>query len=389
MMTTAMRTPFLSLPTPDWPRGHAVPALKAEVTEALTLTRPDGTPTTAWWRWAALGPDVAKPKNPATPNQHVVGLGIAALVEGTVKWRAAIERWYAWQEAALMGVTFRKAEALGGDYQQLYVLGSCLIEMAARRDGIDEIAGRAHLDLRRHAAINTLLRVPGSSPPRSLSFGCRTAIPDETVPQALACVLARWPLTEWGEHGGQSLKRQLDRPGRLTGVDVFRRAWASGLIGAMACAPTIGHVVDEVGETDLRLPWPMRWQAMGAEPTHYAAAFAGSFPAGGEHKGGVLQEITSGILPRPAERVAWDLTVGPDGLTVVRRADGIGGAPAPPPRPEPPQRDPEDPAGEPGAIAELARAACDIADHGNRRDRLQRLQAACGAPEVRALLEAR
>ena len=63
--------------------------------------------------------------------------------------------------------------------------------------------------------------------------------------------------------------------------------------------------------------------------------------------------------------------------------------PAPPPRPEPPQRDPEDPAGEPGAIAELARAACDIADHGNRRDRLQRLKAACGAPEVRALLEAR
>lgn len=330
------RSLFESLPAPDWERKRAVPALKAEATEVLHGI----TPQTAWWNWAAYGPNVRQGK-PSTPNQHGVGLGVAALHGGIRLWRREIDRWFTWQETALMGKTYRRAEALGGDYQQLYVLAACLIALAAHQQDEQAVYERAVMDIRRHAAINRLLRLPGVWPPRSYNFGCRTAIPDETAPQALACVLAGLPPKEWGEHGGQSLGGQLDRPHRLTGIAVLRIMLDGGLI-ALPELSTMDDVFDEVDATELRLPWPMQWQAHGEEPSHYLATFGGDFPAGGEQTGGVLRAVVTGFPPITKDRIDWDLTIGPEGLQVHRRPGGEAPPPAPekptpPPRPEEPE----------------------------------------------------
>lgn len=337
-----LATLFRTLPAPDWERRRAVPALKAEATEWLQ----SGTLTTFWWGWASSGPDVSK--DPSTPNQHGVGLGIAANTQGIEMRRGDIDRWFSWQETALMGKTYRRAEALGGDYQQLYVLAACLIALAAHRQDEQAVYERAVMDIRRHAVVNRLLRLPGVHPPRSYSFGCRTSIPDETVPQALACVLEGLPPSEWGDHGGQSLGRQLDRPHRLTGVAVLRIMLDEGLIALPELA-TMDDVLAEFEATGLRLPWPMRWRAWGEEPQAWWGHFFGGFPDGGEQTGGVLAHASTAGIPAMSHEGSesalpdWSLVIGPDGLTVDRRP-GNGsrspssedpGKPSPPPRPEP------------------------------------------------------
>lgn len=324
---------FRALPAPDWERDRAVPGLKAEATEVLM----GRAPSTDWWRWAALGPDTVGKSS--TPNQHVVGLGIGCLIFGDdPRWKA-VRRWYSWQRT-YMGKTYRKAEALGGDYQQLYILGSVLIALAAQQQGRTDELAMAHEDLRRHAAINRLLRVPGSNPPRSLSFGCRTAIPDETLPQALACVLEGLPPERWGDHGGQPLANQLERPGRLTGVAVLRLALEAGLI-ALPYLATTPEVVREIVALDLRLPWPMQWRGWGDALEAWWAHFFGDFPDGGETTGGVLDHASAGKVPRIEPY--WSLVVGPDGVTIDKAGGGAVGSitppkpskPAPPPRQEP------------------------------------------------------
>lgn len=345
---------FRTLPAPTWERKRAVPALKAEATELLQ----EKNLTTHWWTWAASGPD--SNQKPSTPNQHGVGLGIAAIAGRISMWRREIDRWFTWQEVALMGKTYRRAEALGGDYQQLYILAACLIALAAHRQGDQAVYERAVMDIRRHAAINRLLRLPGVHPPRSYNFGCRTAIPDETAPQALACVLAGLPPEEWGEHGGKSLGKQLDRPHRLTGVAVLRIMLDEGLI-VLPRLETIDDVIAEIRVPDeddpmgiaLRLPWPMRWRAWvpstSNEPKSYWAMFAGDFPDGGEKTGGVLGDVSTpgvathaGTGQSPLVSPDWDLTIGPEGLQVHRRPGGEGKPPAPDPKPAPPPR-PEEP----------------------------------------------
>lgn len=340
-----LTTLFRTLPAPTWERKRAVPALKAEATEVLHGV----TPTTRWWNWVAHGPDAKQGKS-ATPNQHGVGLGVAALHAHIRLWRREIDRWFTWQEAALMGKTYRRAEALGGDYQQLYILAACLISLAAHRQDEQAVYERAVMDIRRHAAINRLLRLPGAWPPRSYSFGCRTAIPDETVPQALACVLAGLPPKEWGEHGGQSLGKQLDRPHRLTGVAVLRIMLDEGLIALPELA-TMDDVLAEIEATGLRLPWPMHWRAAGIEPVFYMARFEGDFPDGGERTGGILKGVTSREIFPLSAVIDWDLTIGPDGLQVHRRpGEGTKSPPATnPDKPTPPPRppDPDPPTTEP------------------------------------------
>lgn len=353
---------FAALPAPTWERKRTVPGLKAETTEILTFAPL----TTFWWRWAARGPDADG--KPATPNQHGVGLGVAVNVNGIDAWREEIDRWYGWQESALMGATYRRAEALGGDYQELYILADCLIALAAHRQDEQAIYERAVMDLRRHAVVNRLLRLPGVYPPRSYSFGCRTSIPDETTPQALACVLEGLPLEEWGEHGGQPLGRQLTRPGRLTGIHVLRIMVAEGLV-TLPQLITMDDVLAEIEATGLRLPWPMQWTAAGVEPTYYAARFVGNFPDGGERTGGILREVTTRHPSREKDSVTWDLTIGPEGLAVHHRPGTTTPAPGDKPTPGRPGPEPTDP--EPADLLDEVRAWAMRPDVPKGRDRFR------------------
>jgi hypothetical protein len=304
---------FANLPSPDWKRNDSVHALTAEATEALHGLAP----TTAKWAWARQGPDASFQP---TPNQHIVGLGVAAVVEGVERHDAAIRRWYEWHSQAFMGKTYKRAEFLGGDYQNLYILGSVLILVACRRHGAP--AGLRDLpvtDLERHMAVNILLRHPGGLP-RSSHIGARCGFAMETCQSALASVLSGRPDSEWGRLNGQQLVRQLRRPARLTGILALEALLDAGEIDRPRF-DSFTELLDHIRVIGLRPPWPLRLRADGAPwPTAWAAELLEPFPAKAERTGGLLTATSA-----PADTVSgsnWDLTLGPDGLEVHRAPAG-------------------------------------------------------------------
>jgi hypothetical protein len=355
---------FADFPEPD-ASGHrkadsGIPNTKLAIWRALR-GRPQDELTYGWVSHYAAGPDQ---KTKPTPNQFAIGNGAKALAEGigTVAGRA--NRFYDFMDEGFLGKTWRNAEFMGEGYQEMYLLGSECILLAALRDGDAEMAERARKDIRRHLVLDALLRVPHTIPPRSVSIGARSALDVAPVQSMAACIISGRPPEAWGNLFGADLGRAAERLTYM-GMGMLVRLARAGIV-ALPPLDTVPEIVTEIEATDLRAPWPMHWIA--DEPVSwYQAWLSAPFPndpraesTRGKSKNALTPLITAhgGISIRhvaPADeplRLArphdWHLEVGPGGLVIHRSPHGT-----PPPAVKEPgePETPEGPKDEPEPVA--------------------------------------
>lgn len=351
---------FADMPEPDvsWHKraDTGIPQTKLAIWRALR-GEPQDEESYGWVSHYAAGPNQ---KTTPTPNQFLIGAGSKALEEGTDTIADSANRFYDFMDAGFLGGTWRAAEFMGEGYQEMYLLGSQCILLAALRDDDFKLAERAQVDIRRHLVLDALLRVPNTIQPRSVSIGARSGLNVAPVQSMGACIIAGLPKDSWGFVFGAHLGRAADRLTYI-GMGMLDRLVRAGIVVLQSLA-TVPEIVAEIKATKLRAPWPMHWIA-DEWPSWYEAWLSPPFPNApraestrGKSKGALTPWISahSGISLRHVEPADeqnllarphdWHLEIGPEGLTVNRSPSGVSiPPPVEPSEPELPPPEEEEP----------------------------------------------